>query len=61
MLAYKFIKISAIVAAAIAAACVARDLCEVRHESEAFNSCLAEIVAVGKTTAQAVHFCNGGN
>jgi len=33
----------------------------VKQESKAFNGCVQEVIAQGKTNSAAVRFCNGGN
>mgnify|MGYP006151875877 FL=1 len=61
MLAYGVIQISATVLSAISLAAIALGFCAVKQESKAFNGCVEEVIAEGKTNAQAVRFCNGGN
>ena len=41
-------------------AAIALGLCSIKQESKAFNNCVDEVIAEGKTTAAAVRFCNGG-
>lgn len=60
MLAYGLIQISATVVSAISLAAIALGLCAVKQESKAFNDCVDEVIAKGRSNAQAVHFCNGG-
>ena len=60
MLAYGLIQISATVVSAISLAAIALGLCAIKQESKAFNSCVDEVIAEGKTNAAAVRFCNGG-
>ena len=60
MLAYGLIQISATVVSAISLAAIALGLCSIKQESKAFNNCVDEVIAEGKTTAAAVRFCNGG-
>ena len=60
MLAYGVIQISATVVSAISLAAIAFGLCAVKQESKAFNGCVEEVIAAGRTNAQAVRFCNGG-
>ncbi|MDA7985876.1 MAG: hypothetical protein MPI81_03480 [Synechococcus sp. H1_metabat_bins_2.tsv.006] len=60
MLAYGVIQISATVVSAISLAAIALGLCAIKQESKAFNSCVDEVIAEGKTNAAAVRFCNGG-
>ena len=61
MLAYGVIQISATVVSAISLAAIALGLCAVQQESKAFNGCVQEVIAEGKTNSSAVRFCNGGN
>ena len=61
MLAYGVIQISATVVSAISLAAIALGLCAVKQESKAFNGCVQEVIAEGKTNAAAVRFCTGGN
>ena len=61
MLAYGVIQISATVVSAISLAAIALGLCAVKQESKAFNGCVQEVIAEGKTNSSAVRFCNGGN
>ena len=61
MLAYGVIQISATVLSAISLAAISLGFCAVKQESKAFNGCVEEVIAEGKTNAQAVRFCNGGN
>ena len=60
MLAYGVIQISATVVSAISLAAIALGLCAVKQESKAFNGCVEEVIAAGRTNAQAVRYCNGG-
>ena len=60
MLAYGFIKISATVVSAMSLAPIAFSLCAVKQQSKEFNGCVQEVIAEGKSNAQAVRFCNGG-
>ena len=60
MLAYGVIQISATVVSAISLAAIALGLCAVKQESQAFNGCVRDVIADGRTNAEAVRFCNGG-
>ena len=60
MLAYGLIQISATVVSAISLAAIALGLCSIKQESKAFNGCVDEVIAEGKTKAAAVRYCNGG-
>ena len=61
MFAYGVIQISATVVSALSLAAIALGLCAVKQESKAFNGCVQEVIAEGKTNSAAVRFCNGGN
>tara|TARA_B100000614_G_C14477621_1_gene465307 strand:- start:41 stop:280 length:240 start_codon:yes stop_codon:yes gene_type:complete len=60
MLAYGLIQLSSSVISAVALAAIALSFCSVRKESKVFNECVEEIQATGKSSSNAVHFCNGG-
>ena len=61
MLAYGVIQMSATVVSAISLAAIALGFCAVKQESKAFNGCVQEDIAEGKTNSASVRFCNGGN
>lgn len=61
MLAYGLVQISATVISAVSLAVIALGFCSVKQESKVFNGCVEEVIAEGKTNAQAVRYCNGGN
>ncbi len=60
MLAYGLIQLSSSVISAVALAAIALSFCSVKNESKVFNECVEEIQATGKSSSNAVHFCNGG-
>ena len=60
MLAYGVTQITATVVSAISLAAIAVGLCAVKQESKAFNGCVEEVMAAGRSNAQAVRYCNGG-
>jgi hypothetical protein len=60
MLAYGIVQISATVVSAISLAAIALSLCPLKQQSSAFNGCVTEMIAQGKSNAQAVRHCNGG-
>ena len=60
MLVYGVVQISATVVSAISLAGIALGLCAVKQESQAFNGCVRDVIADGRTNAEAVRFCNGG-
>ena len=60
MLAYGVTQVTATVVSAISLAAIAVGLCSVKQESKAFNGCVEEIAAAGRSNAEAVRYCNGG-
>ena len=60
MFAYGIIQLGSSVISAIALAAIALSLCSVKQESKAFNECVEEVQVTGKTSSDAVRFCNGG-
>tara|TARA_Y100001968_G_scaffold2023_1_gene1738 strand:- start:2864 stop:3103 length:240 start_codon:yes stop_codon:yes gene_type:complete len=60
MLAYGFIQLSSSVISAVALAAIALSFCSLKKESKLFNDCVEEIQATGKSSGEAVNFCNGG-
>ena len=61
MFAYGIIQLSSSVVSAVALAAIAFSLCSVKQESKVFNECVEEVQATGKSSSDAVRFCNGGN
>ena len=61
MLAYGMIQLGSSVISAIALAAIAFSFCSVKQESKVFNECVEEVKATGKSSSNAVRFCNGGN
>ena len=60
MFAYGLIQLGSSVVSAVALAAIAFSLCSVKQESKVFNECVEEIQATGKSSSNAVRFCNGG-
>ena len=60
MFAYGLIQIASSVVSAVALATIAFGLCSMKQESKVFNECIEEIQSTGKSSSDAVHFCNGG-
>tara|TARA_E500000331_G_scaffold212203_1_gene203375 strand:+ start:130 stop:369 length:240 start_codon:yes stop_codon:yes gene_type:complete len=60
MLAYGIIQLGSSVVSAVALAAIALSLCSVKQESKVFNECVEEIQVNGKSSSEAVRFCNGG-
>ena len=60
MFAYGIIQLGSSVISAVALAAIAFGFCSVKQESKVFNECVKEIQASGKSSSDAVRFCNGG-
>ncbi len=60
MFAYGIIQLGSSVVSAVALAAIAFSLCSVKQESKVFNECVEEIQVNGKSSSEAVRFCNGG-
>ena len=61
MFAYGFIQLGSSFVSAIALAAIAFGFCSVKKESKVFNTCVTEIIENGRSNAEAVRYCNGGN
>ena len=61
MFAYGLIQLGSSVLSAVALAAIALSFCSVKQESKVFNECVEEVQATGKSSSDAVRFCNGGN
>ena len=60
MFAYGIIQLGSNVVSAVALAAIALSFCSLKQESKVFNECVEEIQATGKSSSNAVRFCNGG-
>ena len=60
MFAYGLIQLGSSVVSAVALTAIAISFCSVKQNSKVFNECVEEIQANGKSTSDAVRFCNGG-
>ena len=60
MLAYGSLQLGTSIISAISLAAVALSFCSVKKESKLFIECVEEVRENGKSSSQAVHFCNGG-
>ena len=60
MFAYGIIQLGSSVVSALALTVIALSLCSLKQESKVFNECVEEIQATGKSSSDAVRFCNGG-
>ena len=61
MFAYGIIQLGSSVVSAVALAAIALSFCSLKQESQVFNECIEEVQATGKSSSDAVRFCNGGN
>ena len=61
MFAYGIIQLGSSVVSAVALAAIALSFCSLKKEAKIFNTCVDEVQASGKSSSNAVHFCNGGN
>ena len=60
MFAYGIIQLGSNIVSAVALAAIALSFCSLKQESKVFNECVEEIQATGKSSSDAVRFCNGG-
>ena len=60
MFAYGIIQLGSSVVSALALTAIALSFCSLKQESKVFNECVEEIKATGKSSSDAVRFCNGG-
>ena len=60
MLAYGILQLGSSVVSAIALTAIALNFCSLKKEAKVFNDCVEEFNASGKTSSNAVLFCNGG-
>ena len=60
MFAYGIIQLGSSVVSAVALAAIALSFCSLKQESKMFNECVEEVQATGKSSSDAVRFCNGG-
>ena len=58
--AYAIIQLSSSVVSAVPLAAIALSFCSVNQQSKVFNECVEEIQKTGKSSFDAVRFCNGG-
>ena len=60
MFAYGIIQLGSSVVSAVALAAIALSFCSVKQESSVFNECVEEVKVTGRSSSEAVRFCNGG-
>ena len=60
MFAYGIIQLGSGVVSTAALVAIALSFCSLKQESKVFNECVEEIQATGKSSSDAVRFCNGG-
>ena len=61
MFAYGIVQLGSSVVSAVALTAIALSFCSVKQESKVFNECVEEVQTTGKSSSDAVRFCNGGN
>ena len=59
MFAYGILQLGSSVVSALALTAIALSFCSLKQESKVFNECVEEIQATGKSSSDAVRFCNG--
>ena len=60
MFAYGFIQLGSSFISALALAAIAFGFCSVKKESKLFNKCVADVIENGRSSSEAVRYCNGG-
>ena len=60
MFAYGIIQLGSGVVSAAALVAIALSFCSLKQESKVFNECVEEMQASGKSSSDAVRYCNGG-
>ena len=60
MFAYGFIQLGSSFISALALAAIAFAFCSIKKESKLFNKCVAEVIEEGRSSPEAVRYCNGG-
>ena len=60
MFTYGVIQLSTSVASSVALIAIALNFCSLKKEAKLFNECVEEVQASGKSSSNAVRFCNGG-
>ena len=60
MFAFGVIQLGSKVVSTVALIAIAFSLCSLKQKSKMFNECVEEVQANGKSSSDAVRFCNGG-
>ena len=60
MFAYGFIQLGTSLVSALALASIAFGFCSIKKESKLFNKCVTEVIEKGRSSSEAVRYCNGG-
>tara|TARA_B100000700_G_C14335218_1_gene530095 strand:+ start:132 stop:314 length:183 start_codon:yes stop_codon:yes gene_type:complete len=60
MFAYGIIQLGSNLISALALTAIALNFCSLKKEAKVFNECVEEVKASGKSSSNAVRFCNGG-
>tara|TARA_Y100001968_G_scaffold323405_1_gene361026 strand:+ start:1100 stop:1342 length:243 start_codon:yes stop_codon:yes gene_type:complete len=61
MLIYGIVQLGSAVISALALATIAFSFCSIKQEAKFFNECVEEVQASGKSSSNAVRYCNGGD
>ena len=61
MFAYGIIQLGSATISVVALTVIELSLCSLKKEAKFFNECIEEVRASGRSSSDAVHFCNGGN
>ena len=60
MFTYGVIQLGSNVVSAVALAAIALSFCSLKQEATFFNECVEKVEERGKSSSNAVHYCNGG-
>ena len=60
MFAYGSLQLGSSLLSALALAAIAFGFCSIKKESKLFNKCVTEVIEEGRSSPEAVRYCNGG-
>ncbi len=60
MFAYGFIQLGSSLVSSLALAAIAFGFCSIKKESKLFNKCVTDVIENGRSSSEAVRYCNGG-
>ena len=60
MFAYGIIQLGSNVISAIALSAIALSFCSLKKEADLYNDCVEEVQSSGRSSSNAVSYCNGG-